>query len=183
VTPYFTQVPDLIWVRVPLWLWVLVAAKAVALTDRATRAATATIMDFFMVVLLGLLRVEVDVRGDALLYAGAGFDRGLDSGLALGGGKGGGAYRQGNEGGYGDGHGFFHGGSPWCVVGLMVEVDVTCCELFHAGAGLDLGTRAALALGLGGGKGCGAEGKGNKGGDGDDHGLFHSGSPWVSDET
>jgi hypothetical protein len=49
---YFTQVPDLIWVRVPLWLWVLVAAKAEALTERASSAAMATIMDFFMVLLL-----------------------------------------------------------------------------------------------------------------------------------
>jgi hypothetical protein len=50
VRGYFTQVPDLIGV------WVLVcslsAAKAVALTERATRAAMATIMDFFIMVLL-----------------------------------------------------------------------------------------------------------------------------------
>jgi hypothetical protein len=43
---YFTQVPDLIWVRVPLWLWVLVAAKAVTLSTSVTKAATATTMIF-----------------------------------------------------------------------------------------------------------------------------------------
>jgi hypothetical protein len=46
VRDYFTQVPDLIGV------WILVcslsAAKAVALTERAIRAATATMMDFFI---------------------------------------------------------------------------------------------------------------------------------------
>ena len=99
---YFTQVPDLIWVRVPLWLWVLVAAKAEALMDRAIRAATATIMDFFMAVLLLCWWVEVDVTFGELLHTGSGFDLGPRAALALGlgSGEGGGADRQGDEGGY-----------------------------------------------------------------------------------
>jgi hypothetical protein len=58
---YFTQVPDLIWVLVPVLSRIWSAAKAVALTDRATRAATATMTDFFMVILLlcSVLLVEV----------------------------------------------------------------------------------------------------------------------------
>jgi hypothetical protein len=39
---YFTQVPDLIWVRVPDLLWPWGAANADALRERAVIAATAT---------------------------------------------------------------------------------------------------------------------------------------------
>ncbi|MBT0666464.1 hypothetical protein KI809_19320 [Geobacter pelophilus] len=47
---YFTQVPDLICVRVPVWLCDFVAAKADTLRDIATRAAVAakTILRVFM---------------------------------------------------------------------------------------------------------------------------------------
>jgi hypothetical protein len=93
---------------VPVWL--LVAAKAEALTERATRAAMATIMDFFMVDLLFEVEVKVKVKvEECLLHAGAGFDLGLGPGAALGlgarfqsdlvGGEGGGADGEGDEGG------------------------------------------------------------------------------------
>jgi hypothetical protein len=50
---YFTQVPGtLIWLLIGVWIWVLVAAKAVILMDITTRAAVATITSFFMVFLL-----------------------------------------------------------------------------------------------------------------------------------
>ena len=59
-----------------------------------------------------------------LLYAGAGLDLGPGSALALGlgGGKGGDADGQGDEGGYGDDHGLFHGDTPFVPVGLMKHV-------------------------------------------------------------
>jgi len=47
---YLTQVPSLIWVRVPDWLLVCVPFAANAATDRdsATRAAVTVIMSFFI---------------------------------------------------------------------------------------------------------------------------------------
>jgi hypothetical protein len=106
---------------VPLWLWVLVAAKAEALTDRAIRAATATIMDFFMAFLLLCWWVEVDVTFRELLHTGSGLDLGAGSTLALGLGspESRGAYGEGDEGSDGDEHGLFHGVSPFelCVDG------------------------------------------------------------------
>jgi len=53
-------------------------------------------------------------------------------------------------------------------------------RLLHAGSGFDLGPGAALALSLVSGEGGGAEGQSDKGGYGDDHGLFHGGSPLGS---
>ena len=52
---YFTQVPDLIWVLVPVWL--LVAAKAVTLSDNATSAAVAVIMSFLVFIGTSSFRV------------------------------------------------------------------------------------------------------------------------------
>ncbi len=52
VQHYFTQVPDLICVRVPDLVWVPFPAKAVTESDSATMAAVATITSFFMVILL-----------------------------------------------------------------------------------------------------------------------------------
>ena len=54
----------------PLWLWVLVAAKAVALTDNATRAVTATSRDFFMVILLLCISITTNVIMPELAAAG-----------------------------------------------------------------------------------------------------------------
>ncbi len=52
---YFTHVPDLIWVLVPVWL--LVAAKAVTLSDNATSAAVAVIMSFLVFIGTSSFRV------------------------------------------------------------------------------------------------------------------------------
>ena len=61
----------------------------------------------------------------------------------------------------------------------MIEVDVTGCDLLHAGTRLDgcLDSRLEFV----GGKGGGADGQGDEGGDGDDHGLFHGDYPSVWD--
>ena len=51
---YFTQVPVLIWVGLPVWVGV--AAKGEPLRESAPRAAVATITNFFMVMLLLVVR-------------------------------------------------------------------------------------------------------------------------------